>query len=144
VYRGQPSATRDPRASRAFNRQVAAWDAESLTSTIHRPLNYRTNPPREKGIDLRLAIDFVMMAQRGDYDIGVLFSGDTDLVPALEAVAELKGDASVEVAAWLPDNGDPARPLRLEGRRIRRHLLERVDFEHVRDQTDYTHRGRRR
>jgi hypothetical protein len=59
-----------------------------------RLLNYRDpSEPKEKGIDVLLAIDFVMMAMRREYDIGVLCSADTDLVPTLEAVVTLKGEA---------------------------------------------------
>jgi hypothetical protein len=58
--------------------------------------------PREKGIDIALAIDFVTMAIRSEYDVGILMSTDTDLKPALEAVAELTDTQGTraEVAAW--------------------------------------------
>lgn len=59
--------------------------------------------PREKGIDVALAIDFVTMAVRGEYDVGILFSTDTDLKPALEAVAQLGTGVRAEVAAWSGD-----------------------------------------
>ena len=36
-------------------------------------------------MDVELAVDYVSMAARGDYDTAVLFSTDSDLRPALEA-----------------------------------------------------------
>ncbi|WP_347176854.1 hypothetical protein [Parafrankia sp. EAN1pec] len=41
-------------------------------------------------------MDFVRLVCEGAYDVGVLFSRDTDLVPALETVRDL--DRHVEVA----------------------------------------------
>jgi hypothetical protein len=61
--------------------------------------------PGEKGIDVALTIDFAVMAVRGEFDVGVIFSTDTDLKPALEFVAGLGegkpgGMPRAEVAAW--------------------------------------------
>ena len=56
---------------------------------------------------MQLALDFAMMAVRGEYDVGVLMSNDTDLRPALEEVMNL-GAQTVEVAAWDPPAGTPA------------------------------------
>jgi len=150
VYRGIPVATRDPVGAAAADRQVALWKKnEPVVKVITRPLNYRDpNEPREKGIDVSLAVDFVMMAQRNQYDIGVLFSEDTDLVPALEAVAEIKGTETCETGTWHPLD-EPGRrkpsPLLLPHARLGAvHLLRRGDFEHVRDDRDYNIRHRRR
>lgn len=100
IYRGLPDATRDPRGNGACLRQVAAWQRSPLAHVTLRALQYpRRWPdthqpgerPREKGIDIALAIDFVTMAVRREYDVGILMSTDTDMKPALEAVAELTG-----------------------------------------------------
>jgi hypothetical protein len=116
---------------------------EGLVTVIARNLRYPPDWPRraaqEKGIDVALAVDFVMMAARGDYDVGILFSTDTDLVPALEAVLALRRESvpACEVAAW----GAPAtrpRCLAVRGARIRCHLLEVNDYCMVADLTDYT------
>jgi hypothetical protein len=49
---------------------------------VARPLRYPAAYPREKpeekGIDVALAVDFVMMAARDEYDVGILMSTDTD------------------------------------------------------------------
>lgn len=57
----------------------------------------------EKGIDVKLSIDAVMMAVAGKYDIAIVASADSDLVPVAEALLELKAKAhgpAVEGIAW--------------------------------------------
>ena len=73
-----------------------------ITRDLRYPPDWPRRPAQEKGIDVALAVDFVMMAARGEYDVGILFSSDTDLVPALEAVIALRPDdpPACEVAAW--------------------------------------------
>ena len=58
-------------------------------------------PAQEKGIDVALAIDFVRLAITGAYDVGVMMSTDTDLVPALRFVYDYNpGVIYANVAAW--------------------------------------------
>jgi hypothetical protein len=75
----------------------------------------------------------------GQCDVGILFSSDTDLVPALEAVlALLPGDPpACEVAARVAPGMRP-RSLSVRGPHIRRHLLSEAGFRSVADLTDYT------
>lgn len=44
----------------------------------------------EKGVDVRLAVDIVTMAQARAFDIGVVISSDTDLIPAIQTAQKLK------------------------------------------------------
>jgi hypothetical protein len=144
VYRGVPSSRYDPKAFGAAQRQIELWTRQALVVPRTRPLNYRDpDAPREKGIDVLLAVDFVTMALNNAYDVGVIFSADTDLLPALEAVAALRGDAACEVACWKPSDRS-ARRLVLPGKRIYCHYLSRSDYDHVADATDYTAARRRR
>ncbi len=58
-------------------------------------------PAQEKGIDVALCIDFVAMAIDGLYDVGVIVSTDTDLLPALEFTRNrYAGVRHISVAAW--------------------------------------------
>jgi len=41
---------------------------------------------RQKGVDVRMALDMVLLALRGAYDVAVVVSGDADLVEAVEEV----------------------------------------------------------
>ena len=88
---------------------------------------------------MALAVDFVIMVVRREFDVGILFSSDTDLVPALEAVIALRPEdpPACGVVAWFaPD----VRPRSLSVRRasIRRHLLSEAEYRAVADPTDYT------
>lgn len=87
VYRELPDSTRQPASYGANERQAAAWSASGVT-VVRRPLMYPRgwpdmslpgDRPREKGIDVALAIDFVRLAIEDSYDVGILISGDTDL-----------------------------------------------------------------
>jgi uncharacterized LabA/DUF88 family protein len=44
----------------------------------------------EKGVDVRLAVDILTMAQGKKYDIGIVLSSDTDLIPAIQTAQGLK------------------------------------------------------
>jgi hypothetical protein len=88
----------------------------------HRQLRYPKDWPdvdaEEKGVDVQLAIDFVMGIRRADFEIGVIFSTDTDLLPALEATVEIarsEGRPLPEVAAWQGQGGKGRRQLRIPG-----------------------------
>ncbi len=132
VYQGSPALNREPESYASDRRHRAAWEKKGVT-VISRPLRYsRDQPPREKGIDVALAIDFVGMAVDGDYDIGVLASTDTDLVPALEYV--IKRGIRVETAAWL---ASVDRSLKVPGAAIWNHRLRKEEYDRVTDNTDY-------
>lgn len=94
--------------------------------------------PREKGIDVALAIDFVRLAIEDSYDVGILISGDTDLKPALEAVWDYRGAAGprAETAAWSrPDAHCPRLAL---GRNLWCHWMDRGVYASVQDRFDYS------
>jgi NYN domain len=140
VYRGLPDATKEPRAYAANERQTASWVQSPLINVFRRPLNYpRTWPSekgKEKGVDVALAVDFVRLAVRGTYDVGVLMSTDTDLVPALEAAMEIKTTGvHIEVAAWAAKQAN--RRLSIDGRLPWCHRLGESDYKSVRDDRDY-------
>jgi hypothetical protein len=140
VYRGMPSSQHDPEGFTTAGRQIAAWKKQGLVTVTTRPLDYRDpTHPGVKGIDVRIALDVVVMALRNEYDVGILFSRDTDLLPALEVAVDL--GRSIEVAAWKPLAAPPHRlrfdPARRLGQQ-RCHLLTLADLERVRDPTDYS------
>lgn len=143
VYRGQPDSSKDPKAYGASQKQTAMWSRDPRVRVVSRPLRYpRDYPlskPEEKGVDVQLAVDFVSMAIRGEYEVGVLMSEDTDLKPPLEAVVALpitSQKVHCEVAAWAPP-ASPARRLRIPGVNLWCHLLSEADFRPVADNTNY-------
>ncbi|WP_322778175.1 NYN domain-containing protein [Frankia sp. Cas4] len=139
VYRGRPSPDHQLAAARASDRQASRWEHDPRVTVVRRQLRYPKDwpvePAQEKGIDVALAVDFVRLACENAYDVGILFSRDTDLVPALEAVRDLEsGLVHVEVASWtgasrirFPDSQLPWC-----------HYLDADDYEACRDDTDYT------
>jgi uncharacterized LabA/DUF88 family protein len=87
IYTGRPSSQRDPKGYGASRKQAEVWGRNGAR-VYARILRYDSNGRgREKGIDVQLAVDFVAGAIEGAFDVGVIFSTDTDLVPALEYVA---------------------------------------------------------
>lgn len=135
-YRGLPNARRDPQGNSACNRQLEFWDSLPKVKGVKRPLQYppsgSTRPPREKGIDVLLAVDLVMGAVNDVYDCAVVFSADTDLIPALNSVVELKSPKSVEVAAWQGSSRISA-----ENAKTWCHYLRETDYDRVVDRHDY-------
>lgn len=144
VYRGRPDSSRQSQAYGANMRQSDAQVqrghglVEVITRTLRYPSDWPQTPAQEKGIDVALAVDFVTMAVRSAYDIGVLMSTDTDLVPALEAVIRLGGRPypRCEVAAWSRP-GAYSRRLHVPGAKVWCHWLKPTDYAAAEDLTDY-------
>ena len=136
IYSGMPSKKKQSNAYSSFRRKMRYWQLDPLVRVITRPLSYplgwpkSSKPgekPREKGIDVNIAIDFVTMAIRKEYEIGILFSVDTDLKPALEFVVGNDVLARAEVAAWRQVADHQIR-LALSSNRPFCHWLTKDDF----------------
>jgi len=145
VYTGQPSSGRDPRGYGARQRQIATWRRSPQVVVFPRALKYPPGwpqaggeKPREKGVDVALAVDFVALRILGEYDVGIIFSSDTDLLPALEASFKLlkTGDELPEVACWGSPRTGRSR-LQVSDQTMRCHWLDRQEFNRVADSTDY-------
>ncbi len=149
VYRGLPDSTKQPAGYAANQRQTAAWRASPLVHVTRRALQYpkgwpeaslEGERPREKGIDVALAIDFVRLAIEDTYDVGILVSSDTDLKPALEAVWDYKGGQGPrpETAAWSVP-GEHGRRLALaKPRSLWCHWMDEAIYRTMIDPIDYT------
>lgn len=139
IYRGTPDSTKDPKGYGACQRQIAAWTStqkvDVTTRTLRYPYLWPAEKPEEKGVDVALAIDFALMAVRGEYDVGVLMSVDTDLKPALEAVVQ-NSDARAEVAAWSNPQGY-SRRLSIKAQNLWCHWLDEDDYHKAQDTPDY-------
>lgn len=142
VFRGRPNPEHHPVPTAANDAQAAAWERDARVRIRRRPLNYRgwpDQPPREKGVDVALAVDLIESALLNEYDVAVIFSGDTDLLPAVE-VAFRRTQPRVEVACWVG-----AKPLWFPEYLAQSppkylpycHFLNRDDFQAVRDHAFY-------
>jgi uncharacterized LabA/DUF88 family protein len=139
IYTGQASQHHDARTYAANRRQFQAWrNADpDVVEVIARTLDYKLGRPREKGIDVKLAIDLVRASlMENENDVAVVVSADTDLLPALELVVEQRGPESIEVATWSGPHWSPA-PLALAGMKIRQHLPAQQVYQRIADSTDY-------
>jgi uncharacterized LabA/DUF88 family protein len=140
VYAGAPDPRRDQQGARAQSRRVAAWQRESgsLLTVKSRGLRYPPGRPlseaEEKGIDVQLSIDAMVMGVRGEYDVAIIVSADTDLLPVVEGLLALKalnGKPDVEVVGWK----GLSKGLNVSGVPVR--WIGDRDFYTVRDHTDY-------
>lgn len=107
IHRGLPSSARDRVGYGANRRQAAAWIKEGGSIVVPRLRPLRYPPPRaadqtpaEKGIDVQLALAVAETILTGTADVAVLFTHDTDLLPAVEMVTRLKGPQRIETASW--------------------------------------------
>ena len=146
LYTGRPDAYLQPTAYRANLQQCGAWE-QAGCYVFTRPLRYPRGWPRntdgqhseEKGIDVAMAIDIVRLADRDAYDVAIVCSGDTDLVPAVEDVLDGDSRALVEVAGWRSERY--RQRLSLKGRSLWCHWLTIDDYERVRDDSHYPTSG---
>lgn len=104
VFRGKPSAAVQQTPARANDLQAQAWSADPRVHMVQRDLKYEwhedgTFTAREKGIDVALAVGLTEHALDRDIDAAIVFSGDTDILPALELVY-YRRLIHLEIAAW--------------------------------------------
>jgi uncharacterized LabA/DUF88 family protein len=140
VYTGRPSQKHDPGSYAAHRRQIDAWEKAGVTvktRTLRYPQDWPTVRPRQKGVDVQIAIDMVLMAVNRELDVAILASTDTDLRPAVEALHALPAEIRpvVEVAAW--KRGGFAKRLNLPNVHVWCHYLEEQDYRAVADHRDY-------
>lgn len=137
VYRGRPNPERQPGAAGANDRQTQAWRKSSLVHVTRRMLRYPSDWPdqraEEKGIDVALAVDMMRLAILDKtIDAMILFSSDTDLLPAVETIVHNK-ICHVEVASWVKGNR-----LRFENSQLPYcHNIDESTFRTLEDTYDY-------
>lgn len=140
VYSGRPNPDYDPKTHRAHMQQCAVWE-QAGAKVITKPLQYlEGEPPREKGVDVQIAMDILIGAYERTYDVGILFSADTDLLPPLQfVVSSNQVSARVEAAAWRSSRHQSRLSLP-EPYRLWCHYLRYEDYQLVRDPTPYARR----
>lgn len=106
IYRGRPVPAHQPIPASAFDIQKSAWEQDPRVLMRTRDLKYTFDDldpsifrAQEKGIDVSLAIDLVEAAMNNTYDAMIVFSCDTDLLPALELVKKIQ-QSHMEIACW--------------------------------------------
>ena len=133
IHRGLPASSRDPVGFAANRRQSQAWMAENPEVVIPRlrPLRYRDDDddqPEEKGVDVNLALGAVEQIVLHKAQTAIIFSHDSDLLPAVEALVRIGGASSVETASWISD--DHRSRLRSKAH-VFHHFLDEALFHRV-------------
>jgi uncharacterized LabA/DUF88 family protein len=159
-YTGIHDPRVDAASNAAMNRRLAAMQAHGVHTYTH-PLLYSeaervdhsvapcehgylkvdtVRRGREKGIDLRIGLDMVRLARRGEYDVAVLVSQDSDLNQAVNELMLLRDELDIWLAVENPIPFDPTsgKPRFHLSSCRRYHVLTRDLFEYVRDDTDYS------
>lgn len=94
-YTGIHDSNRRPDAHGKMQRRLQAYEARGIKTTSI-PLHYYKKPGsadlhgREKGVDVRLAIDLLRFAEKGLYDVAILVSEDSDLNEAIRDVYAIR------------------------------------------------------
>ena len=149
-YTGVPPFNQSPRWSAFWSGKIRAMK-DAGVRVVTRTLRYHPGPvlmrdgsigtvpiPREKGIDLRIALDLLRLARHGEFDIGLLFSQDGDLAEVVREIRELR----LEINRWIvvqcayPHN--PGSPGQSRGIAGTRHLpFDKGLYDTCIDLTDY-------
>lgn len=166
VYRGLPHVDYDWEQNRRCVDQATRWRSDGAVVEL-RDLKYRfqmgadrqpvldvngkkipVGRPKEKGIDVLCALACVRESMDAEVDLVILASRDTDLVPALDELYDLRGQdadrfARIETVSWFDptakkDGRFAGGNLRPSGqRRIWNTNMDRACFEASLDRRDY-------
>ncbi len=86
---------------------------------------------REKGIDVKIAVDLIAGAIDDKYDIAVLVSSDTDLVPAIDWARKRMKKKVEYVGFSIPDLREPEKSTKPT-----KTMIYATDIQHVLAETD--------
>lgn len=140
VYTGVPAQERDKKGYEIMQRRTQAWKnaAPELVDVHPRTMRYPPREGREKGVDVELAVDFVALAIDGEYELGIVASADTDLIPAIELIVSRFEGIRIETVAWAPLPGCEApEPLDIPSGGLTRRRLDKTQFDRVQDHTNF-------
>ena len=110
VYTGVHEEMENPYWHNYWSAKLASLGQKENVSVFRRPLRYSTKNgirvPREKGIDVRIAIDVIRMAYDNIYDVAVIFSQDQDLSEVAKEIRKIanKQNRWIKVASAFPYN----------------------------------------
>lgn len=107
-YTGIPARKQDPAQHDLWARKLARIGKLPDVTEYHRKLKYDSHGrAREKGIDVRLALDLVLGAVDQIYQAAVIFSEDQDLSEAVKKVTEIgrRQGRQIPLASAFPSPG---------------------------------------
>ncbi len=127
---------RNPHAHLLMEHRLAAYRAAGV-STLPIPLRYdASGRAREKGVDVRMALDLHRLGYKGLYDVAIIVSEDSDLEPAAQEIYALRdGERWIAVENALP--WGPKSHTRWLASVRRRRVIDRNLFDRIQDSTRY-------
>jgi len=154
-YTGVPDASDDPRWNAFWIAKLAQMGRDGV-HVFPRPLRYRNERVRladgsehtvlvgrEKGIDLRLALDAIAIAYRSEADVLLIFSQDQDLSELAVEVREIARlqDRWIKIASAFPVSPTVSDPRGINGTDWIR--LDRATYDACLDPRDYRPKTKR-
>ncbi len=148
-YTGLHDRAEDPFWHEFWSKKLLAMQHAGV-HTVWRPLKYadiQVPTPsggtktirrgREKGIDIRLALDLVRLARRKEYDVAIIFSVDTDLLEAVHEVYEIRQEFGtwLKVECAFPVGGAGRPPRGIDKTQWRK--IDKAAYDLCIDPTDY-------
>ena len=148
-YTGIPDPTDDALRNRFWTAKLSHMGRQGVR-IFTRPLRYRNQTVgirdgvpytvlvgREKGIDVRIALDVVRLARENAYDVALIFSQDQDLSEAADEIRLIAKEQSRWIKAAC---AYPVSPAALNKRGINQTewiKIERKSYDLCLDSTDY-------
>lgn len=148
-YTGVPSVEDNPFWHGFWSNKLAAMGRQGVVSVTRR-LKYRNQLIRlpdggtttasvgqEKGVDVRIALDLVRHARRGETDVLLVFSQDQDLAEAAEEVRHIsmEQDRWIKIASAYP--ADPGYANTQGVDKTDWISIRREEYERCLDTSDY-------
>lgn len=138
-YTGIHDPNKRPADHGKMQRRLQAYEARRI-HTVPVPLGYKRQGlrwrGREKGVDVRIALDLLRLAQKGLYDVAIVVSEDSDLNEAIRDVYELR-----DYERWIAvENALPYSPKGRTPKWLAAHRKRRIDepmFRRIEDRTIY-------
>lgn len=138
-YTGVHDLARRPEPHGLMVRRLQAYEADGVTP-VAIPVRYDgKGVGREKGVDVRIALDMARLGRKGLFDVAVVVSEDSDLDEAVKDLYALRDhERWIAVENALPHSGmrGARSPRWLKSARRRRPITRQM-FDATRDDTTY-------
>ena len=127
-YTGIPGQHADPLWNGFWSAKLRAMSRMGV-KTFSRPLRYRQKTIKlsqgieysfevgeEKGIDVRIALDVVRMARKGELDVALLFSQDQDFSEVSDEIREISKEQQrwIKIACAFPSSPSSSNKLGIQ------------------------------
>jgi uncharacterized LabA/DUF88 family protein len=112
-----------------YKRYLAKREAKTSSGTVPYLV--------EKGIDVRIAIDIIRLALKGEYDIALIFSQDQDLSEVAKEIRNISKERNIyiKMASVFPENPDPAYLRGID--KTDWHTISKIEYDSCIDPADY-------